>query len=82
MRIVAYTYKADLYCPDCLFEAMFGVDRLDDSNTEAVLDSKADALNIDRDDESTFDSGSFPKVVFKDQVDKKDKCGSCGVDLK
>jgi hypothetical protein len=65
--IVGYTYRAGLYCPRCiggpvgkragLSWADFGYP------SEITLNASAVILGIDRDDESTFDSGEFPKVL-------------------
>lgn len=81
--IVAYVYRADLYCPECLPDVMQRrADLLDvypaGFNTEAWLDRCAEVLGIDREDESTFDSDDFPKVVFRDQLEDDERCGRCG----
>ncbi|MEX2290531.1 MAG: hypothetical protein WD794_09425 [Mycobacteriales bacterium] len=46
-----------------------------------MLDECAGALAVDRDDETTFDSDEFPKVVHLDQVRADEPCGACGTDL-
>ncbi len=77
--IVAYCYKADLICPTCIAAAVDpGHDQSPDASlsTEAALDKLAEAKEIDRADEYTFDSDDFPKVVFRDQIND-DVCGSC-----
>lgn len=87
--IVAYTLNADLYCPDCVLDVLpTGEGQAydgwalapgaDPMTTEANLDEIAAAFGIDREDEHTFDSNEFPKVVFGDQVESDDHCGSCG----
>jgi len=43
--------------------------------TENALDQIAEANAIDRYDESTYDSGEFPKVIFADSVEE-DKDGN------
>lgn len=85
--IVAYTYRADTYCPSCVRKAvgdkynMWNADSLD---TEGFLDQISAEHNsyvgnsqIDRMDESTFDSGDFPKVVFADSIKSDEYCSSC-----
>jgi hypothetical protein len=77
--VVAYTYAADIYCEHCIavrFEREQGPSIFD--GAEAILDVRATELGIDRYDESTFDSGDFPKVVFADMLDEDDRCGECG----
>jgi hypothetical protein len=44
---------------------------------EPMLDRVAYVWGIDREDESSYDSGEFPKVVFRDMTDD-DTCGSRG----
>lgn len=74
--IVGYTYKADFYCPKCIaevFESNQGYTFYDDLDYfklhgEQALDYAADVLGIIRDEEATFDSDKFPKVVFRNQV--------------
>jgi len=83
--VVAYTYKADIYCPSCVFTAFQRqasptyVEHLTD--TEQVLDAAADKLGIDRYDEHTFDTDDFPKVCFshhlEDWSDDGCICGGC-----
>ncbi len=48
---------------------------------EAVLDQCARALAIDRDDETTFDSDEFPKVVHLDHLAADETCGACHRDF-
>ena len=77
----AYTYRAGLYCPACLIEAMIA-DRIAapaarDMPTDDVLDQCAGALGIDRDDETGFDSDEFPKAVFLDWLTPDDTCTRC-----
>ena len=72
--IVGYTYNADQYCPDCILKPeqigfAFSV--------EAVLDVVARFMDIDRYDEKTFDSGTFPKVIFESQIEDDERCGKC-----
>jgi hypothetical protein len=86
--IIAYTYRADNYCPDCIIPELLkraeiaakadtseGLWRWD---VEGELDAIARIVGIDRQDENTFDSDDFPKVVFADMVEDEDeRCGNC-----
>ena len=82
---IAYTYRADNYCPDCILHIMIVhgdaspavLDRLYDptDSLESILDYLADCQAIDRADERTFDSGEFPKVIFTTENDEH--CGLC-----
>lgn len=79
--IAAYSYRADLYCQACLIDAMI-TDRAAspaarDMDVEAVLDQCADAMAIDRSDETSFDSSELPKPVFLDALDPDDRCATC-----
>ena len=80
-EIVAYTYRADLYCPACLIETMIG-DRIAapaarDMATSDVLDQCAGAMAIDRDDETSFDTADCPKPVLLHTLDADDLCAAC-----
>jgi hypothetical protein len=44
---------------------------------ETVLDQCADAMAIDRTDETTYDSDEFPKVLYLDATTDDDTCGTC-----
>lgn len=88
--IVAYVYQADIYCPDCIADlATRRISELASGSTirervgifpdpEALLNRWAGLIGLDREDEATFDSGDFPKVVFRDQLEEDEHCGSCG----
>ncbi len=78
--IVGYTYCADLYCPDCIISVMpGGTGPADD--TEALLDFIAPFFDVNREDEATFDSGTFPKVVLRDMLEGDEHCGNCHCEL-
>jgi len=82
-RIVGYTYAADNYCESCLVELLFNnpvmpTDKVDSwLSTEDGLNNIAKILGIDRNDENTFDSGHFPKVIIDQMIDTNDRCGLC-----
>lgn len=82
--IVGYTYQADIYGPECIVGLVardLGVEH-DTAGAgftvESALDALASAAAIDRQDERSFDSDDFPKVVFRDQLEPDDRCGECG----
>lgn len=87
--IVAYTFQADTWCPDCMrtyaeaqinFLGKFYVDT-GGMFAEGVIGHWADAAGINRGDESSYDSGDFPKVVFQSMVEDVEHCGQCGEEI-
>ncbi len=80
-EIAAYSYRAEILCPACTIEALVAAGdaapAARDMPAEAVLNQCAGALAVDRDDETTFDSDEFPKVVHLDQVADSEQCGAC-----
>jgi hypothetical protein len=89
--IVAYTYNAETYCPDCIIKILptgdgqafdgWAVAPELNMTTEHNLIEIAWAFGINRNDESSFDSDDFPKVVFDSQVEYSENCGNCGAEL-
>ena len=90
--IVGYTFNADNYCPGCIISVLpTGPGKAFDGwglasgvvmSTEDNLSEIALAFGIDKDDENTFDSGDFPKVIFADSVwNHPETCGKCHGDL-
>lgn len=85
--IVGYTFDADIYCPDHIIEALpTGEGGAYDGwalasgvrmSTEDNLKEIAAAFGIEREDEATFDSGDFPKVIFASQLEDDERCGVC-----
>lgn len=82
-QIVAYDYKAERLCANCVISALptgpgedFDGWAIAESEhpggmnlpTEVNLDEVAAAFGINRGDETTFDSDYFPKVVFADAM--------------
>lgn len=69
--IVGYTYKAENYRPEDLIERLIrdglATPAARDMAVEDVLDQIAGANAIDRQDEYSFDTDDFPKVIFRDQ---------------
>jgi hypothetical protein len=86
--IVGYTFKANQYHPHCILdqlptgpgEAFDGWDDVTGKMTaEENLHELAAAFQIDRENEHSFDSDDFPKVIFASQVeDSSEVCGGCG----
>jgi hypothetical protein len=70
-----------MVCPRCLIETMVRAGELSpaarDMEPEDALDQHANALAIDRTDESSYDSDEFPKVVFYSPNLEGDTCGYC-----
>jgi hypothetical protein len=93
--IIGYTYAADQYCPDHITVVMSLSHEAPPSiGTEFLLDAAAEARGINRQDEATFDSGDFPKVIFAGSVHDVcrasegyepgqcgDECATCGEPL-
>jgi hypothetical protein len=81
--IVGYSFRADLYCPNCIVRVYSG-DPPDSDDTEACLNRFARDAGIDREDERTFDSDEFPKVVLFDHLHDQGErfyCGNCHNEL-
>jgi hypothetical protein len=83
--IVGYTYKADIFCPECILNEAndTGIAHDDEYAVEFELDGLAKIKGVDRYDERSFDSGDFPKVIFRGQLLTSDpkQCGQCGKEL-
>ena len=81
-EIVAYTYQADIYCPECVLEVMDYRPAHKSVSTEQYLSEIASdpSYPINRRDEHSFDSDIFPKVVFASQLEDN-FCGGCEVML-
>lgn len=80
--IAGYTYNAENFCSGCIIEAFSGIQENIgwEWSVEGVLDVIAAVMKIDRQDESTFDSSTFPKVILDGQrqtlTQKFCKCGN------
>lgn len=82
--VVGYTYAADEYCTSCMEDlAADAVAQLDPERIifpigEDVIRLWARLRGIDYANESSYDSGDFPKVIFADMVESDDEyCGCC-----
>lgn len=71
--VVAYTYNAENWTPMGLVEVGIREKWLApaarDMVTEDVLDQAQHDFGIDRQDERSYDSGTFPKVIFESGVE-------------
>ena len=85
MTIVAYTYRAETLCPGCIIAQLIGRGEASpaarDMRVEEVLDQIAGANGIDRDDEHSFDSDDFPKVVLGVSLEEHERCDGCDGEL-
>lgn len=80
-KIVGYTFNTEILCPKCVMRQMVAVSQASpaalDMSAEDALTQIADAIGLDRMDESSFDSSDFPKVVFACCIES-DCCFECG----
>lgn len=77
--VVAYTYRAAIWCPDCILDLCKQGEEYDPlDSVDVSLAKYAKRLGVDPNDEASFDSDDFPKVVFRDQVDIEERCETCG----
>jgi len=79
MNIIGYTYRADIYCAGCIIQELTGLQV--NGNVEDNLAVFAKRAGIDHQDEHSFDSYDFPKVIFRTQAEDNEQCGHCGVYL-
>lgn len=90
--IVGYTFQADQYHPECILgqlptgpgQAYAGWKAPEGGhpmNVEENLTELAVAFGVDRQDERSFDSGDFPKVIFSSNVEGVEWCGHCHLTL-
>jgi len=81
--IAGYVYNAATYCEDCILDVV----KADYANPHIVehmtLEGIAETLSIDTEDEYSFDSDTFPKVIFSwdEAGDTPDTCGACHTTL-
>lgn len=82
-KIVAYVYQAEIICPRCVRKNLVSNNVIQRDiaklHPEEILDLVAMENNINRNDEYSFDSSVFPKVIFATDVEfGEDFCGKCG----
>jgi hypothetical protein len=82
--IVAYTFQAETLCPACVLDRIPEARELSDNSpamdTEAVLHAVAVSHGIDWEDEYSYDSDEFPKVIFASQIEDE-RCSDCSETL-
>lgn len=77
--IVGYTFRAENLCVSCTAAAV-GWTGAGDQRT--FIDNAGRLRGVNVDDERSYDSGDWPKVIFDSQVEDPDeRCGSCGESL-
>ena len=86
--ITGYTFAADTYCPDCVLSALpehytdgMAGDTLSATgpvNVEGALWDIAANGGVNREDEYSFDSDEFPKVILPGMAEETTTCGQCG----
>jgi len=77
---IAYMYQADFICPDCIVEMLefrYGVFPVDEHNVDQAVAQIGSALGFDVNDEYTYDSDVFPKVLFDYDLTEDEVCGYC-----
>ena len=88
-EVVGYTYAAEILCPACTLAALptgkgerfdGWRDATEDLSPEDNLADLAAAFGIDREDERSYDSDEFPKVIFSSSNDDE-ACDACGTEL-
>ena len=72
--IVEYTFQAENVCVSCAARAV-GWSGYSDPNV--FIADAGRRRGIDVDDERSFDSDDWPKVIFECQVEHAEWCGSC-----
>ncbi|MEV6504280.1 hypothetical protein [Streptomyces prunicolor] len=79
--IVAYYYGEKTVCPECtkgLAAPYYLIDSPESFSTEQVLDTAAKTAGINRNDENSYTSYEFPKVLYADDLVDGEKCFVCG----
>lgn len=75
--IAGYTYRADNYSPVDIVELLIAEGRLAPGargmDADEALDQLAAVEGVDREDECTFDSCEFPKVILRIQLTDDDE---------
>ena len=80
--IVGYTFNGQNYFPEAIIGAMpfgkgeafdgWGLGEGIDIPVEVNLTDLAWSFGFDREDETSYDSSEFPKVIFASQIDSED----------
>ncbi len=78
--IAGYQYRADTYCEGCILDVV-KANNAERPRVEGSpnLEDLAEILGVDANDEYSFDSDNFPKVIFSwdEAGDCPDICGAC-----
>lgn len=72
--IVGYTFAGENLCVPCTARAV-GWSGHGDPNVFIADAGRRRGIHVD--DERSFDSGDWPKVIFECQVEDDEWCGSC-----
>lgn len=76
-NIVGYTYRADNHRPTALVEILISEGRLAPGargmDADEALNQLAAVEDVDRRDEYSFDSGTFPKPIYAANVSERDE---------
>lgn len=81
--IVGYTFNAETLCPSCMrrkaaFENEANGDNAEFTPLDTLLTRWAARQGIvDMEDEHSFDSDDFPKVIFASSVEDRERCDGC-----
>jgi len=86
-EVCGYQYRAAEYCPEHAVRAVLDRDGLQGHGLSYVPEQALDLLarfrGINRENEHTFDSDEFPKVVLGYQAEDNDStCDTCGIALR
>jgi len=89
--VAGYTFAADTYCVDCILSVLpeyhtdgmvgdtrdvHGVVDVDGALWDVAIDS-----GVDREDEYSFDSDDFPKVILQGMTNESTECGKCSASI-
>lgn len=87
--IVGYTFNAENVCCDCgreiakqgTLDAGAATSWGELGTAENILGEWALLIGLDREDETSFDSGYFPKRLYRGQDTPGERCGRCHMKL-
>ncbi|GGS25828.1 hypothetical protein Snoj_04320 [Streptomyces nojiriensis] len=82
--IVAYYYGEKTVCPDCakdLAAPYYLIDSPESFTTEQVLDEAAKTAGINRNDEDSYTSYEFPKILYAEDLVDGETCFVCDCTL-
>lgn len=83
-RITGYTFQAENYCPEHMIETLITQGMASPGargmEPEEVLFQLQFSEGVDYEDETSYDSGVFPKAIW-DGMPDRGNCGTCNEDL-